>query len=141
MEANELLIYQGKVCPYCGKASKFVDSKVVYGRSYGMIYLCQPCNAYCGVHKGTTKALGRLANKELRDLKIQVHAAFDAIWKNNHMRRTDAYKWLADKLEVEARFSHIGMMSEELCSGAIAACNEYVHTVGAIASNLTVPAT
>ena len=31
-----------------------------------MIYICKPCDAYVGVHKGTDKALGRLANKELR---------------------------------------------------------------------------
>lgn len=39
-------------CDYCGKRAEFVDSKVVHGRSYGMIYLCRHCMAYVGVHKG-----------------------------------------------------------------------------------------
>ena len=34
---DELLT--GKICPYCGKPTEFVDSSVIYGRSYGMIYL------------------------------------------------------------------------------------------------------
>lgn len=31
-------ILTGKVCPYCGKPTEFVDSSVIYGRSYGMIW-------------------------------------------------------------------------------------------------------
>lgn len=30
---NEILT--GKVCPYCGKAAEYVDSSIIYGRSYG----------------------------------------------------------------------------------------------------------
>lgn len=42
-------------CDYCGRRAEFVDSKVIYGKSYGMIYLCRcrPGYAYVGVHKGT----------------------------------------------------------------------------------------
>ena len=53
-------------CDYCGRQAEYVDSKVVYGKSYGMMYLCRNCMAYVGVHKGTDKPLGRLANAELR---------------------------------------------------------------------------
>lgn len=66
-------IFTGKICPYCGKPTEFVDSSVIYGRSYGMIYLCRDCRAYVGVHKGTNQALGRLANAELRDAKKEAH--------------------------------------------------------------------
>ncbi len=55
-------ILSGKICPYCGNRTEYVDSSVIYGRSYGMIYLCWDCMAYVGVHKGTDRALGRLAN-------------------------------------------------------------------------------
>ena len=30
-------------CPYCGRQAEYVDSKVIYGRSYGMAYLCRKC--------------------------------------------------------------------------------------------------
>ena len=53
-------------CDYCGRETEYVDSKVIYGKSYGKIYLCRNCMAYVGVHKGTDKPLGRLANAELR---------------------------------------------------------------------------
>ena len=58
------------MCPYCGERAVYTNSKEVYGRSYGMIYLCRPCDAYVGVHDGTAKPLGRLANAELRAAKI-----------------------------------------------------------------------
>ena len=49
-------ILSGKICPYCGNRTEYVDSSVIYGRSYGMIYLCWDCMAYVGVHKGTDRA-------------------------------------------------------------------------------------
>lgn len=64
-------------CDYCGRQAEYVDSKVVYGKSYGMMYLCRNCMAYVGVHKGTDKPLGRLANAELRYWKKRAHAVFD----------------------------------------------------------------
>ena len=33
------------ICPYCNQESQFVDSSVIYGKSYGMIYLCSDCDA------------------------------------------------------------------------------------------------
>ena len=44
-------------CDYCGRETEYVDSKVIYGKSYGKIYLCRNCMAYVGVHKGTDKPL------------------------------------------------------------------------------------
>ena len=56
-------------CDYCGRPAQLTDSAIVYGRSYGLIYYCAPCQAWVGVHKGTTTPLGRLANHELREWK------------------------------------------------------------------------
>lgn len=80
-------ILNGKKCPYCDGMPVYVDSSLVYGRSYGMIYLCHPCNAWVGVHKGTNKPLGRLANAELREAKKAAHEAFDKIWKSGSSSR------------------------------------------------------
>lgn len=66
----DLEILTGKVCPYCGNPSEYIDSKKIYGTSYGMIYACIPCDAYVGVHKDNPeKALGRLADFNLRKQK------------------------------------------------------------------------
>ncbi len=80
-------------CDYCGRETEYVDSKVIYGKSYGKIYLCRNCMAYVGVHKGTDKPLGRLANAELRNWKKAAHAVFDPLWKYGRFRghRNAAY--------------------------------------------------
>ena len=31
-------ILVGKICPYCGQPTEFVDSVEIYGTSYGMMY-------------------------------------------------------------------------------------------------------
>jgi len=81
-------IITGKKCPYCKKSTEYVDSDVVYRKSYGMIYLCRACNAYVGVHKGTDKAKGRLANKELRFHKKEAHRYFDNLWPVSYTHLT-----------------------------------------------------
>lgn len=115
MTEDEKLICTGKLCPYCGKEPVLTDSAIIYGRSYGMIYLCKPCNAYVGVHRNSTIALGRLANADLRKHKKLAHEKFDALWKNGGMSRSDAYSWLSKMLETEPDFTHIGMFNKEQC--------------------------
>jgi hypothetical protein len=110
------------ICPYCGRQAKFVDSKVVYGRSYGMIYLCKDCDAYVGVHKGTDKPLGRLADKELRYWKMAAHDAFDPLWKTKKMKRNQAYKWLAERMRLSPEETHIGMFDIAKCKKVIKIC-------------------
>lgn len=111
-------------CPYCGRQAQYVDSKVVYGRSYGMIYLCRKCDAYVGVHKGTDNPLGRLANKELRYWKMAAHAAFDPLWQSGRMKRNDAYAWLAEQMGLMPEGTHIGMFDVAQCKTVIKICND-----------------
>jgi len=126
-------IIEGKKCPYCGEASIYIDSKVIYGVSYGMIYLCRPCDAYVGVHKGSNKALGRLANWELRGAKRKAHEFFDILWKaaiqqwrTKREARNSAYVWLAGQLELSIEHTHIGMFDLALCNKVIDLCKPYV---------------
>lgn len=84
-----------------------------------MMWICKPCDAYVGCHKGTPDALGRLANKELRVLKMEAHKYFDLIWKNKNLTRSDAYKWLSEKLNIEPKYTHIGMFSEKTLNDVI----------------------
>jgi DNA-directed RNA polymerase subunit RPC12/RpoP len=67
------------ICPYCSKETVYIDSSVIYGTSYGMIYLCVDCRAYVWVHKGTDEPKWTPANAELRELRKQAHALFDPI--------------------------------------------------------------
>lgn len=128
-------ILTGKICPYCGRPSMLTDSAEVYhGRSYGPIYICRPCDAYVGCHKGTTKALGRLANAELRYWKNQAHAAFDKLWKGKTkvMDRTTCYKFLSKKMELPSEYTHIGMFKVEACKRVIEICNTLLLNLGKI---------
>lgn len=140
-------IAHAKKCPYCGEKPEYVDSAVIYGQSYGMIYLCKDCDAYVGVHHSTSRrALGRLANKELREAKKRAHFYFDQLWKRKIQQgikeqpsrkkgknyicwrgkcRTEAYKWLGKELGTPKKFTHIGMFDSKLCAEVERICKPY----------------
>jgi hypothetical protein len=126
---RQKLMMEGKVCPYCNRDSDFVDSAVVYGRSFGMVYYCQPCQAWCGVHKGSNVALGRLAKADLREAKREAHKYFDKIFKRDIMDRTEAYTWLSDQLGLPREYTHIGMFSLETCKRATQVTKEFLNRI------------
>jgi hypothetical protein len=108
------------VCPYCRNKAKLTDSAHLYGgRSYGLVWDCRPCDAYVGVHKGTTVALGRLANAELRAWKIKAHAAFDPLWRSGRMTRHEAYALLGEKMKLPPKRVHIGMFDIDQCKRVV----------------------
>ncbi|HHW44651.1 MAG TPA: hypothetical protein GXX25_12780 [Desulfotomaculum sp.] len=112
-------------CPYCGSNSKLVDSKLIYGISYGMAYVCEKypaCDAYVGTHKGTIWPRGTLANKELRNYRKKAHLLFDSIWEAAGISRTQAYKWLAKKLDIPVESAHIGYFDLSMCQKVINIC-------------------
>lgn len=113
-------------CPYCSKKAELKDSSVIYGKSYGLIYICSDypsCDSYVGVHPGTTIPLGRMANKELREYKKKVHVLFDPLWKGKKIRRNEAYKRLSDALNLSTKECHVGMFDVETCKRAIEVLN------------------
>lgn len=128
-EAIEILT--GKKCQYCKNNTEYIDSIEIYGKSHGMLYICRPCKAYVGVHKGTDKALGIVANSTLREMKSMAHSYFDQIAKSerindiwpevipNISNRKKAYKWLSLQLNIPEEFCHIGMMDIEGCARII----------------------
>ena len=112
------------ICDYCGMPAHFVDSSLIYGRSYGMVYYCPDCRAWVGVHKGTDIPLGRLADEELRKYKKLAHAAFDPIWRRGLSTRRKAYSWLSEQMGIPEEKTHIGMFDVEQCKQAIALCKK-----------------
>lgn len=121
---DDALVLLGWSCPYCGNPTELVDSSEIYGRSYGSkCYYCRPCQAWVGCHKDSDKSLGRLANKELRQLKHQAHEAFDPIWREGFISRSDAYKILSIALGLPQEQTHIGMFNEDMCRTVIRLSN------------------
>lgn len=108
------------ICQYCNKPARYTDSKAVYGKSYGMIYLCDHCGAYVGVHKGTDIPFGILANAELRGWKKKAHESFDPLWKSGRMTRHGAYKWLGSCMKKPIKDCHIGMFQVDECKKVVA---------------------
>lgn len=113
-------IFQGKICPYCNGPSEFFPtSEAIYGSNYGPVYVCKKCEAYVGCHKGTTVALGRLADITLRALKMKCHSIFDQTWQSQLMTRDEAYAWLAGLLDLPSEYTHIGMFGPDTCKRII----------------------
>lgn len=99
-----------------------------------MIYLCELCEAWVGVHKGTDKALGRLANKELRQWKREAHKYFDPMWQKKMVQgftkskaRHMAYRWLAGEMGLCIKVAHIGMFDVDQCKKVVELCKRYYH--------------
>jgi len=131
---------QRVICPYCGEPARYADSAPLYrGVSYGMVWICDPCGAWVGVHKGTDKPLGRLANAELRQWKVKAHAAFDPLWKAKLERRRrergpeykvvyargSGYAWLAGQMGIAPQNCHIGLFDVEQCKLVIDICTNW----------------
>jgi hypothetical protein len=114
-------------CRYCGQPARLVSGDQIYPHRPDLARLkfwrCSPCDAWVGVHQGTDNALGILAKAELRRLKSRVHAAFDPIWlaedKDRRMKRSEAYRWLAEGLGIPEEECHIGMFDEDRCNAAL----------------------
>ena len=119
-----------EVCEYCGGKVIFTDSAALYGKSYGMVYLCTNCNASVGVHRGTNKPLGTLANTVLKLKRKEAHRTFDAIWteavcrKTKEISRTEAYAWLAGQMGLPVHRTHIAYFNVEQCDRVIRLCEE-----------------
>ena len=111
-------------CPYCGAPAQLVDSRVIYGRSYGAIWLCRCVDgfAYVGCHPNTTTPLGTLADRATRAWRSRAHRAFDPLWRNGAMSRTAAYRWLADMLGITGEACHIARADIEMCRRIVGVC-------------------
>lgn len=114
------------VCPYCKAPAQFVGGDKIYPHRPALFekrfYLCEPCGAYVGCHAGGDKPLGRLANAELRRMKVLTHDAFDPLWKGGDRTRRQAYDWLSRRLGIPISKCHIGEFDVDTCRRVIELC-------------------
>ena len=110
-------------CRYCGNEVVFTSNAEIYGREYGngKCYLCRNCRAFVGVHTGTIIPLGTLANDELRKARNQAHTEFDKLWRGNTriLTRFNAYKWLAEEMDLKQEDTHIALFEIEQCKKVV----------------------
>lgn len=50
-----------------------------------------------------------------RHAKKSAHEEFDKLWKDGYMTRSEAYKWLANKMNISQRKCHISKLNESQC--------------------------
>lgn len=116
-------------CPYCGAKATLHPSRYVYGdtaKTNGFVYVCDRyprCDAYVSAHRKSRQPMGTLADRDLRNKRIQAHKAFDRMWKSGHMKKWQAYKWMQGVLDLDERQAHIAMFSEYMCDQLISVCN------------------
>ena len=116
-------------CPYCGSATVLRPDSFVYKENARgkHLYVCSrypECDAYVSVNEDTLEPLGTLANGELRHKRIEAHRAFDQIWRNRIMTRSNAYRWLREKYGMRADQAHIAQFSDYMCESLIRECQK-----------------
>ena len=115
-----------EVCEYCGGRVKLTDASELHGsKARGKIYLCTNCNASVGVHKGTDKPMGTLANTVLKLKRQEAHRVFDAIWKTQGLTRSEAYGWLAGQMSLPKHRTHIAYFNIAQCDEVIHICRDH----------------
>lgn len=120
---RRILLVNNPQCPYCHQLSKKVSGKEIYPHHHDLknliFYQCLPCDAYIGTYKGTSKPLGTLASKELREARAKAYAAFERIWIESHLTRSSAYKWLCVKLNISENEANFGLFDMSTCERLI----------------------
>jgi hypothetical protein len=123
-----------KVFCTCGRQTRLLrSSESIYGKDFGPVWFCEPCNAWVGVHRNspTYAPLGKPADKTTRTARRDAHHAFDRLWlakiaKGGISRgraRHLAYKWLALVLGVPTEKCHIGYFDQAMCHRVISVCS------------------
>ena len=114
------------VCNICGGKVSYVSNARVYGSRYGSgwCYLCESCGAYVGTHGPRPKeAMGILADKRMRRLKMECHELFDRTWETNAERR-ERYARLASRLGIPVAECHFGYFDAPMLERALAILKE-----------------
>lgn len=110
-------------CPYCDGHGVLTNGVCVYSTArYGNVWVCSnypECDAYVGCHSHSRRALGTLANANLRKWRNAAHAAFDPLWRSGRMTRREAYDLMAEQLGLTTREAHIAMLDEALCARVV----------------------
>jgi len=117
-------------CPHCqAKVSLVSNAKVYGGREYGdwpWIYRCEGpnCGAYVGTHPNTNIPLGTLATAEIREARVKAKEQFNVLLQSRQMTRTEAYSWLAGKLNIATAACHFGWFDAQQCATAFKVLTE-----------------
>ncbi len=115
-------IVRGLKCPYCHCKTELVEEEEIYGSAiYGRKYrrCLEESSHYVGCYRSPNHlSLGRLADDELRQCRMNAHEVLDALWNGRHPvfdSRQKTYDELSFLFGVPKEFFHIGMMDAAWC--------------------------
>jgi hypothetical protein len=80
------------------------------------------------MHPFTNLPLGTLAGDALREVRNRCKKPFERIWQENHMGRSQAYRWLAEHLGKSIAQCHFGLFEAPECERAAVLCTDYLST-------------
>lgn len=58
--------------------------------------------------------------------RMDAHGSFDMLWKGGSMSRSEAYRWLADQLDLAPEDCHIGFFDAETCDRVRRLCDKRI---------------
>jgi hypothetical protein len=120
-------------CPFCGAVVTATNNDAIYGKSIGTwpwAYMCEnkECHSYVGMHPLTNIPLGTLADTKTREARKLTKALFEPLHgKAGQMKRTEAYGWLANKLDIPVGECHFGWFDVAMCRRAYRILKEVPH--------------
>lgn len=94
----------------CTECNKIVEARLTNGEEiyphrpdlYQLpFWKCDTCGNYVGCHHKSdtpTKPLGHIVGKELKQIKIKIHAILDPLWKSGKIQRKHLYARLSKEL-------------------------------------------
>lgn len=109
-------VFAGRICPYCKHPTVLSESII------GTMYWCKPCDAY-NFTADDGKAVGRVANRKLRDYKVSAYGYFNAFCEKAKIGREVAYNWLSWKTGIPPKYTNIEMFNIETCKKVIELCS------------------
>jgi hypothetical protein len=119
---SEGTLVSGPICPFCKKPGELFTGEKFYPHRKDLhdlrIWACERCDTRVGCFDGTDIPKGSMASHELRKARMEAHRAFDPIWKEGLISRTEAYALLAQRLGMRVEDCHFGQMGPKACREA-----------------------
>jgi len=116
-------ISSGKVCSYCQCETKVVTNNGIYGPTF--IQCSMNPDHYVGTYQSGI-ALGRLADRSLRQKITAAHSIFNSLLENKIFKsHEDAYAWLSNVMKLSEKETDFWLFNEEQSDNAIRIITRY----------------
>lgn len=94
------------ICPKCNERAEKTETK------YGIRFSCEGCSLW-------SWGYAPLVSAQTHAYRKKAHDAFDSLWREEHMTRTEAYAILSEKMGIEKTHCHIRNFSVHQCKQVI----------------------